>query len=308
MEPTNAAPSARRRGPSRRLVAAWAAGAGALALLVGGLAAAAQHLAVVTDGEYADETHSLAGHVATMVLLGCLAVAVARALVRTGSPLLAGGVLAATAVGPMTVVAVPVRASMVAPTGMDTRLWWHAVVATAVLTVLAGWLGAVLLAGRRAGRPVRDPASRSAGRGRGPSDDAVAAVVGVVGFAACWNHSWQLQESPGVAPSLGWAVLAAGTAVAAARGRRWSALALFVGAGVVLGTMAASYLRPGGRPGVAGWEFRGMQSPVVLSAGVAAVVLAGPFVGLAVRAARHWAHRRSVTPGTGSAPAAVATG
>jgi hypothetical protein len=47
--------------------------------------------------------------------------------------------------------------------------------------------------------------------------------------------------------------------------------------------MALGYLRPGGWPGVAGWEFDGMESPVILSAQVAIVSAAGPIAGMLLK-------------------------
>jgi hypothetical protein len=57
--------------------------------------------------------------------------------------------------------------------------------------------------------------------------------------------------------------------------------------------MYAAYYRPGGWPGVAGWDGGG-QSPMVLSLGTTVCVLAGPLIGAALRR-RHgtWHQARS---------------
>ena len=92
----------RSRVPYPRLLA-WAGGATALAMLVGALAHIARQQALALQPGLT--LHPLGRHVAGMVLLGALAVAVATVLARSGSRVLAGLVLVATAAG-------------------SGRLWW----------------------------------------------------------------------------------------------------------------------------------------------------------------------------------------
>lgn len=261
-----------------RRTAGWLLGAAALGVLTWVLAAAAQHAAVVAARrESADlSTYSLGGHVAGMTLLGCMAVLVSSALVRQRHRVMAAAVLAATAVGPMTLIAAPVRWSLVAQSSMDTVWWWHLAIAVVVITVLAGWTAAVTT-------EREEPAPTAVGSRTAVSDEAVFLLVTVVGFAGCWNFAWHLQESPGALPALGWAALAAGGAVAVARGPWRTGAILIPLIAAALGVMAWAYLREGGWPGVAGWEFNGMESPVVLSARVAFVMAAAPFLGLTLR-------------------------
>jgi hypothetical protein len=266
-------------GWSRDLVLAWVGGAAGLAILVGGLAAAAQHEAQVNaraQGLGGTYTYSLTGHVTAMVLAGALAVTVAVTLVQSGRRVLAGLVLVAVALGPMTLVATPLRAALVPVSYMDTRLWWHAVVGAAVVAVLAGWTWAV--AHHLPAPPARSPGTDAA-RTRFPSETILVFALIVVGFLVTWGRSFALQESVGVVPAAGWAVLAAGMVMATAfRGWRVSVASIALAVALLV-TMYGAYHRDGGWPGVAGWEFGGMQSPVVLSAGVAALLLLAAPVG-----------------------------
>jgi hypothetical protein len=310
MEMTSADPFWRRlwrhTGWSRGLVLAWAGGACALAVVVGGLAAAAQHEAQVNAralGLGGTTTYSLTGHVAGVVLLGALAVAVAVTLVASRRPVLAGLVLVGVALGPMTIVATPVRAGLVPESYMDTRLWWHAVVGVVVVAVLAGWAGAVV--SRLAALPTR-PGSVEPDRARFPSEGVLVFALVAIGFIVSWNKSFALQESVGVMPAAGWAVLASGMVVAAAdRGWRVGAATLSL-AGAALLTMFGAYHRDGGWPGVAGWEFGGMQSPVVLSTTVAAMILIAAPVGVALGWLRHLPSRKIAEPTLLDSPSAAA--
>ncbi|HWA66688.1 MAG TPA: hypothetical protein VG899_10020 [Mycobacteriales bacterium] len=261
---------------SKRRAFAWPVGALALAAYVATLTAIAQHTAVSAFPGL--PTYSLTGHVAAMVLLGCASVLVAATLWRQAHPAMAALVLAATAAGPMVLVAVPIRGSFVAPTSMDTVWWWHVVVAGCVLALLLLWTLAVVAppAGERPPRPLLAFAS----------DTAVFTVVAAVGFVVCWNHSWALLESVGGLPALGWALLAAGSTVAVRHANRRTCALIVASLAVAIGLMALVYLDRGGWPQVAGWEYDGMESPVVLSAQVAIVAAAGPALGIALRAVR----------------------
>jgi hypothetical protein len=263
-----------RSGWSRGLLLAWVGGAAGLAALVGGLAVAAQHEAQVdarANGLGGAATYSLFGHVTAMVLLGALSVTVVVTLVRSGRRVFAGSVLVGVGLGPMTLVATPVRAALVSASFMDTRLWWHVVVGMVIVAVLAGWVWAV---GSRL--PSSSPETRARSeraRAGFPFEGVVLFALFGIGFVVTWNKSLALQESVGVAPSAGWAVLAAGMVMAtASRGWRAGAACLALAAGMLV-TMYGAYDRDGGWPGVAGWELGGMQSPVVLSASVAALLL-----------------------------------
>jgi hypothetical protein len=50
--------------------------------------------------------------------------------------------------------------------------------------------------------------------------------------------------------------------------------------GLALLALSHAYTRPGGWPGVAGWEMKGMESPVVLSSRVEVVLMAAGALGL----------------------------
>jgi hypothetical protein len=288
---------------SDRRIAGWLIGSAALATLVGVLAAVAQDTAVrAAEPMIAEQlnrvgatppdlltlpTYSLAGHVAAMTLLGAVAVLVASTLVSQGHRLLAALVLVGAAWGPMTVVAVPLRAGLIAASSSDTVWWWHVVVGGAVLVVLAVWT--IVVTPEHAGGILNVPFVGS-----------LFLVVAAVSFLICWNNVWELQESPGPLPSLGWALLAAGLAAIGTRAT-WRVLvpAVLLTAGA-LGVAALAYLRQGGWPGVAGWEFNGMESPVILSARVvlvlAVALVPGLLLGAAARTGRRLASRRADGP------------
>jgi hypothetical protein len=268
-----------RWGWTGRLVAAWGAGAVALGALVAGLAATGQHAAQAdarAQGVGGIYTYSLAEHVSAMVLLGVLAVAVAVILDRRDARLLAALALLGAAAGPMTLVAAPAWSGLVRTSAMDTRAWWHAVVATAVLALLGSWAHWVEQA-----LPA-PPQIRSAARS-GPSRGALFTVLAALLFVVFWNKSWQLQESPGVVPALGWALLVAALVVAASRAALPVRVVLVVLSAAVPAVLFLAYHRESGWPGVAGWEFNGMQSPVITSTSIVMCLLAAVPVGVTFR-------------------------
>jgi hypothetical protein len=268
------------------VVGAWVAGGSAFAVLVGILAFAAQREGrrVAASNGYELAPYSLSAHVLAMLTLAVLAVTIAVALVRSGSRACAVAVLAATAAGPMTIVAVPVRWSLVADSAMDTAAWWHAVVAGAVTALLTAWTVAVagaLPARPSPGVPQAEPRHPS------PSTGVLLALLTLLAAAGSFLVSPEVgNEHPGVITIVGWSVLSGAGLIVAARSRRsgtaLSVLALSVAAVLA---MRAAYVREGGWPGVAGWEFNGMQSPVVLSTVTAVALLMAPIVGGAVRGA-----------------------
>ena len=148
-------------------------------------------------------------------------------------------------------------------------------VALVVASVLAVWTRDVVRALPSAPAAVRFPAEGS-----------VLVVLVAVGFVLVWNKSFAPLESVGLLPAAGWAVLAVGLAAAAAQ-RRWEVGAALLGlAGAALLTLYFAYHRDGGWPGVAGWEYNGMQSPVVLSVAAAALLLTAAPAGAALGALR----------------------
>jgi hypothetical protein len=142
-------------------------------------------VAVVTARPTDIPTYSLLGHVAAVTSLGFLVVLTAANLVWTRHRLMAAVVLAATAAGPMTVIAVPVTRSLVAGSSMDTVWWWHVIVAATVLLVLVGWTSFVVKANSGNFADAPPVASRAF------LDVAFASAV-LVALAVCWNHAWQL--------------------------------------------------------------------------------------------------------------------
>jgi hypothetical protein len=261
----------------------------AVALLDGGVAWSAQRagiqaLAAADAGP--PWTYPLGRHVLAMVLLAVLTVAVSSGLRRAGFQVLGFAVLVGVVAGPMTVIAAPVRGSLITAGDGDTRLWWHLLVGGAQLTILLaadGWVTRCRrVEGAVSGSPDRPPLLVRSGWSVFGVFAATAVTVQVVAMPNPGTS-----EHPGLAAILGWAALGAGLAVLVARSSRnsapaWSLLA----AGIVLGALAVAYVRPGGWPGVAGWEFMGMQPPVILSPAAELVLLAGPLLGLLVQARR----------------------
>ena len=233
-------------------------------------------------------TYSLWKHVVAMVLLAVLTVAVSSGLKLAGLRVIGFVVLVGVVAGPMTVIAAPVRESLITADGGNTRLWWHFVVGGAQLTIL-------LAADRWVTRWLRTEVAISDSRGRPPLLSRSRSGAGVFGVFAATAVTVQVvftpnpgtSENPGLAAVLGWAALGAGLAVLVARSYRSSGPAwALIGAAIVMGALALAYVRPGGWPGVAGWEFMGMESPVILSPASGLVLLAGPVLGLLVLGGR----------------------
>ena len=261
-----------QRMPSwlERLVVGSLCAVGALGLIVGGLAWLAQ---LNSDPI---PRYSLSMHVVAMSAVAGLGVAVAVGLWRLRQPLLAGVVLVGVVVGPMTLVAVPVRGSLMA-NPMDTKWWWHAVVSIAVGSVLTGWAWwAHQCLGRRAHVPPRESSSVI----RQTLQFALfvlAAMAAWVGF----NETPMQSNAPVMRAIVGWALLAGGIVVVAAfAATAWTSLALLTGSALTLGAIFAAYTRIGGWPGVAGWEYKGMQSPIITSVPSTAALLVAPLLGL----------------------------
>jgi hypothetical protein len=108
-------------------------------------------------------------------------------------------------------------------------------------------------------------------------------AVTVAFVAALVLADWQ--QSPGLMTFGGWAVLAGGGVLLALH-RGWAVAGttvLLSGAAFI--ALAGAYRRPGGWPGVAGWELNAMQSPVAVTGAVAVTVLVAPVVGAALHSA-----------------------
>lgn len=286
------------RGHVRHRVPEWlsrlmlgSAGAGALlVVLVGGISLLAQRTA---DAVTPMEHYSVVKHAVAMLAVAGLTVAVAAGLLRLGQQLLAGVVLVGSVVGPMTVVAAPVRASMAEPSLGDSRLWWHFVVAAAVVSVLTGWTWWVnRCLGERPGRRLRP---ERPGVVRQVAEASLFGAVAVLSIQAYSMVPAQSNE-PAMRAVVGWGLLAAGMVVVTAFARTaWPALALLVAVAATLGLVVLAYSRSGGWPGVAGWELNGMQSPIITSVASTGTVLAAPLLGAlcwAVRVAMRGVRRQ----------------
>ena len=81
---------------------------------------------------------------------------------------------------------------------------------------------------------------------------------------------------------IGWALLAAGICRGGVvASTAWTSLGLLAGSAITLAVIFAAYSRIGGWPGVAGWEFQGMQSPIVFTSVASTVaLLVAPLLGL----------------------------
>jgi hypothetical protein len=270
-----------RPGLSRRVAAAWVAPAVVLGAGVATLALVAQNAADADARSLGlpgiGPRYPLAWHALAMVAVAVLAVAVSVVLVRAGARVAAGAVLVAAALGPMTLVATPLRESLVAPTSMDTVLWWHLAVAAAAGALLVGWTAGVVRALH--GRP---PRRVVAGRVLELHVGAFVVLI-AAGYTFCLGAVADSAQAPGTVTTLGWATLAAGLALAVAASPGRVAATHLALAAIALGALHLAYHRPGGWPGVAGWEFRGMESPIVLTGAVAAMVLVATPAGLALR-------------------------
>lgn len=249
--------------------------AAALALVFGGLTYLAWRLA---DADGPVTHYSLNMHVIAMLAVSTLAVGVASALVVQRKPVLAGLVLIATAFGPMTIVATPVKASLVTSNSQDTQMWWHAVVAAVVAVLLSGWTWWVVRCLPKT-HPSNVPAQSSL---TAMLPDLVFIVTAGSAVLAYLSVPVQSNE-PAMRAIIGWAVLAAGIVTSVGFAKRWWTSFVAAGAvGVVLGLVFLAYSRDGGWPGVAGWEYNGMASPIITSVASTAVLLTAWMLGLAV--------------------------
>jgi hypothetical protein len=257
--------------------------AAVIGLMVGGLTWMGWKLA---DSPEHITHYSLSMHVIAMLALSILAVAVGSALVVQRKPVLAGVVLIATAFGPMTIVATPIRASLITSTYQDTRIWWHVVVAGALTIVLSAWTWWVVRClPEPEGQPDRPPSALAS-----LLPDLVF-IVSAAGGLLAYLSSPDQSNQPAMRAMVGWAILAAGIVTAVGFARHWwTSLVLAGGAGVVLGLIFLAYSRNGGWPGVAGWEYQGMESPIITSVGATAAVLSAWLLGLVV-----WFGRRAVS-------------
>jgi hypothetical protein len=273
----------------------------ALVALDGGIASWAQWTARTTlAGSVADGQHSLNRHVLAMVLLSALTVAVGCLLALLRERMLALVVLAGVAAGPMGVLAAPVSASLVTVDVTDTYAWWHLVVQSGQFAILLAWgwwsvrrLPAVLPQALREGGHPPDPVAH----GRISSTLLFALYAAVTLTAQILSRTSNGIESAGLLTMVGWAALGAGCAVVVTQvPARLTATWITAGGVLAIGAMYSAYYRPGGWPGVAGWE-NGIEAPVVLSFSTTACVLAGPLIGAVL-------HRRhAAAPSAGRDPA-----
>ncbi|HTY70842.1 MAG TPA: hypothetical protein VMI11_00290 [Actinomycetes bacterium] len=277
-------------GWARRLAARSLAAAVVLVLLLSALTAWAQ------SATPAGQRYSLPAHVLAMTAVAALAVAVASGLIRLGKWELAAITAAGTAFGPMTLAAVPVRASLVTAASDDTALWWRALVALALTAVILTWAGAAARCLPPPQRPVRGLPSALAVDGL----FAAVAVLGVVGYGGVPTQA----DTPVMRAVVGWALLAAGVATVAAFGSRWWVSPGYVLAcAAALGLIVVAYARSGGWPGVAGWERDGMESPIVTCAESTVILLASGLLGGACYAILSMTRGRAATlPPTSTAP------
>jgi hypothetical protein len=285
------------------LAGGYLVGALAVAAFDGGIAWQAQRAgqaASRAEGLGDGYLYSLPAHVFAMVVLAGFVVTLAAELWRAQRPGLAVAMLAGAVVGPMTLVAAPVARSVIAADGADTRWWWHTVVGLIQGALLLGWTWWTV----RCRTPEqRRPGDRAADGGRPPVS--AASVFVVVTAAGCCAHAVALRDAgnqvAGLTQYVGWSLLAAGLTVAVGTARRgWPGVVASAGAALTVEVLSLAYERPGGWPGVAGWEFGGMESPIVVSGISTTVLLTGPVLALAVRVLgdRITAGR----PGAGSVP------
>ena len=265
----------RARAAVGSLLAALALGALVVALAL--VAQAAADGAAVSAHYPAPSHDSVTMHAFAMVGLGGFAVAVSVALCRLGWALLAAPVLLGVTLGPMTLVAVPVRSSLINAEGSDTTGTWHLVVGAVVLALLSSWTWWMVRCLDFV--PLERRASSFAGW--------PLALFAASFLAALVVHQ-QLPEqvnTPASSAVTGWELLAAGTAVAVAvavkaRAAVWSLL----GISAALGLIALAYTNPGGWPGVAGWET--IQPPIITCWVSTLTVLFAPIAGLLARPLR----------------------
>ena len=251
----------------------WAA---CVFLLVASLSTAAEWSAnPATTGTQAP----VALHALAMTAVAALCVGVATALARQRHPELAALVVVATAVGPMTLVAVPLLPALVAPNDSDTVLTWHAGIAVMLVGLLGIWTRQLVEV-----LELEPPAPPTLLNRVVPG--AVFAFAVLASDVAYWLIPEQ-SNVPVFRAVLGWGVLAAGIVVCVGWSRsRGAALLALLGSAFVLLTVTAAYTRVGGWPAVAGWERDGMQSPIITSWASTVTLLAAPVVGLAVLVVR----------------------
>lgn len=269
-----------------------------LGLLIGGLAAAAQANATATT--VGSSLYSVPMHVVAMVALASLAVTLAVGLRRLGRTDLASVTLLGASIGPMTVVAVPVRESLVAASFQDAVVWWHALIAGVLFAVLAGW----------SWWADRCLSERLASSGSVPSNSAnplypwLTFVVATALSLIVYTQMPAQANTPAMRAILGWAIVAAAIVVVTAFGPTWwIGIAMTLAAGAALGLLVAAYSRSGGWPGVAGWELNGMQSPIITSWASTVVLLAAGSAGLILRGIAYLfaRHRRPSSARAGAA-------
>ena len=272
------------------LAGGYLVGALAVAAFDGGIAWQAQRVGQVaaraeglTESQVDDLPYSLPAHVFAMVVLAGFVVRLAAELWRAQHAGLALAVLAGAVMGPMTLVAAPVARAVIAADGADTRWWWHTIVGLIQGALLLGWTWWTA----RFRPPLqRRPEDRATDGGRPPVS--TASVFVVVTAAGCCAHAVALRDAgnqvAGLTQYVGWSLLAAGLTVAVGTARHgWSGVVAIAGAALTVEVLSLAYERPGGWPGVAGWEFLGMESPIVVSGISTTVLLTGPALSLAVR-------------------------
>ena len=268
--------STRSRAAMGSLLAAVALGA--LVVAVALVAQGAADRTALARHYPATSHDSVTLHALAMVGVGALAVGVALALCRLGWVVIAVPVLLGVALGPMTIVAAPVRNSLVSADGSDTTGLWHLAVGAAVVAILSVWtwwtarcLGPV---------PVERRASSFAGW---------PLALFVASFLVALEVYQRLPEqanAPAASAVTGWEVLAAGLVVVVAvavnaRAVSWSLL----GVGASLGLIVLAYSRTGGWPGVAGWET--IQPPIITCWVSTVTVLVAPIAGVFARPLRN---------------------
>jgi hypothetical protein len=257
------------------LLAALALGALVVAL---GLVAQAAADGAAVSAHYAPPSHeSVTMHAIAMVGLGAFAVAVAVALCRLGWVLIAAAVLLGVTLGPMTLVAVPVRSSLINAEGSDTTGTWHLVVGAVVLALLSSWTWWTVRCLDSV--PLERRASSFAGW---------PLALFAASFLAALAVHQQLPEqvnTPAGSAVTGWELLAAGTVVAVAVAvKARAAVWCLLGISAALGLIALAYTNPGGWPGVAGWET--IQPPIITCWVSTLTVLVAPIAGLLARPLR----------------------
>jgi hypothetical protein len=261
----------------------------ALVLLDGGIAIWAQITArnrLALQSLAAVDKYSLDQHLLAMIALSLLTVGLACTLIRTKQPLLAMLVLIGVCAGPMAILAAPVNQSLISRDLEDTLWWWHALVQGGQLLVLVlwTWWTTRCLRGRRIfTAAMADPALPDQHHGAVSSELLFALYTAVTLTAQILTRPENGIESPGLLVMFGWAMLGAAGAVLVVQSSWWPMSGtIFVSEVLMLGMLYDAYYRPGGWPGVAGWE-SGPQSPVILSFSTSACVLAGPLIGAVLR-------------------------